>query len=693
MGLTCANVHVFAPGLSAAADVDKLMDIAGQRLGCERVENEADADRALAVLHAPPWLTILDPASAGAIEKESIDLAKQFSASSGGPVLIASVHDSDFFSFLLFEKGKQVDGYTSSAEFFQYSYKKWSLKKRAQEWSRCFGQPLNETDLREITRPSGLFADDSLLRLCSLLGIPANQGAMTVSDLDRPQTPAVTRYRFRLRAGGPAGGAGVTQLNAPSPKIASDADPIEKLTLLKSTSWFLHFELSSGMEGFHEPVLEIAGSAVDQGLLEVKNATGLWYRRKGNRPEEIRKGTFHLVEEQVDGRRVVRAKLAGMSAPRSTLKPNTPIVLSIDTQIRGSVAGAGELRLILAPSAESTKRVALWPAYQTIVVAPRWVPLGFDREGALPFLVLNLKKLNCPTILSGVVIVEEQGEGPRQEKSLLLLPSSIDAPVEKQVEDSIETLERVRPLLEHWLTVMGARSPSHVRTVSLGQMNPASFNIPKKKSVLPVAEIGTGKKWLSLFRKSKALLSLFVEVVDEQTGKPRSGAAVQRAWGDTRETLHVSFWVDAPADGAATGVVNADREFLTELIDAAFSRMTGLQGWVAHWDWVPRFSTGDENEYTPYEDVYSLGPANESTVGAGGFMMRAWCSRYLRGLSERLWLGKALRARISEAELASVARTTAIGPSALRLDLLPGLGLNPLEMVLRPILPSTVAAR
>ena len=127
---------------------------------------------------------------------------------------------------------------------------------------------------------------------------------------------------------------------------------------------------------------------------------------------------------------------------------------------------------------------------------------------------------------------------------------------------------------------------------------------------------------------------------------------------------------------------------MTRLIDAAFQNAGALQGWIANWDWIPRFSMGEENNYTPYEAAHAVdNPASERDLAGDGYMHTAWCSRHLRGISDRLWLGEPLLAAIGRDQLSAAACLTEVAESAVRIDLLPDHTLNQLEEILQPLLP------
>ena len=113
-----------------------------------------------------------------------------------------------------------------------------------------------------------------------------------------------------------------------------------------------------------------------------------------------------------------------------------------------------------------------------------------------------------------------------------------------------------------------------------------------------------------------------------------AGASVQRTCedsdGNVEGTIHLAFWRRCLPDGESEEAERDARRRLTILIDSAFETMDGLQGWIARWDWIPRFTMAEENNYTPYEDAYAMGsPSAEPEDGSGGYMDVKWCRRHL----------------------------------------------------------------
>lgn len=187
MGLTCANIHVFSGVLTGTGptETDQLIGQAGQRLGYEAATPRGPGERQLTAVAGSMWTTVLESEGAGLVTEALIDLARELSTVSAGPVLIGSVYDSDEFALLVFERGKQVDGHASADQLVPIRFKKWPANRRSQEWSRLFGKILTAADLQKVLKPTGSFADDQLLQLGRLLAIPPAQTALVWKDLDR----------------------------------------------------------------------------------------------------------------------------------------------------------------------------------------------------------------------------------------------------------------------------------------------------------------------------------------------------------------------------------------------------------------------------------------------------------------------------------------------------------------------------
>jgi hypothetical protein len=120
-------------------------------------------------------------------------------------------------------------------------------------------------------------------------------------------------------------------------------------------------------------------------------------------------------------------------------------------------------------------------------------------------------------------------------------------------------------------------------------------------------------------------------------------------------------------------VASAEAE-LVRLIEGLHSGTNGLQAFVARWAWAPRRSV----DSSPYE--LACGVHGQTTT------TRAWCTRFLRAVTPRLWLGPEILSHVDKDALGRVADLTASG-SGLRLTLRASSSLAQLEEALAPVLP------
>jgi hypothetical protein len=107
------------------------------------------------------------------------------------------------------------------------------------------------------------------------------------------------------------------------------------------------------------------------------------------------------------------------------------------------------------------------------------------------------------------------------------------------------------------------------------------------------------------------------------------------------------------------------------------ARGGGFQAFIARWNWSTFYQGGAQ--LTLYE--HACGVHGQCTTG------RAWCSRWLRAATERIWLGPELLARLPDRDaLESICELTSIG-DGMRVVLRPTATLDDLEHTLAAILP------
>jgi hypothetical protein len=139
---------------------------------------------------------------------------------------------------------------------------------------------------------------------------------------------------------------------------------------------------------------------------------------------------------------------------------------------------------------------------------------------------------------------------------------------------------------------------------------------------------------------------------------------------------HLGLWMDVR--GASAEAARGAAVRLGDLVDEAMAAGAGIQAILGRWAWQPAFGA----DCTPYEQA--CGVHGQCTT------LREWCTRYLHGVTDRVWLGPALLARVDRGALSQVATLEDAGAGA-RVELQEGRALADLERALEPILPTADA--
>lgn len=356
MGLTCASLHLFG-----SANLDQLAQALAERLDCDRVDSSDAADRDIAAIAASPWISFFDLSIPNMVTEELTDLGKQLSAVCGRPVMLTAVWDSDVFGFLVFEHGKQVDGYTSGRGLLPGRVKRWRLEKRAVEWSRAFQCDVSVDALSRLTQEGKLFAEDQLSRLADLLNLPIRIALSTAKDLASAPLPNQRRFYFRSRPSS-AHALPITQT------LAYKGAKLTKQIVVRQED-FGSFEINGPAAAFVDPVFEFAGSAIDSEIVMLTEAHAFWSQGI----DHILAGgavrfIAEITKEDSDGRRRSRALLKGLSAQQHSFPPRKKSILSFCFTLRGVSLGTGEIQVNCRPSPQASESFPLRPQFLVEVI-------------------------------------------------------------------------------------------------------------------------------------------------------------------------------------------------------------------------------------------------------------------------------------------------------------------------------------
>lgn len=586
----------------------------------EELPAGSPADRTIVV-----WA---DPESAWtAVADTQFGEAKKFAAAlsreTGAATVAVGVFDSDDAWLRLCRNGKAAD---------ILSLRGKTPRGRPERWAEELRPPATPQDFLEQLSGETLFVEQRVSRAAELLGATAAQCLSRADELDESSGPML-RLGFRsllLPEKREAEGPPVLTLHDRLAGIEAGAgDSLQQLSMSVRNAG----GASRGVE------VRLEGDAIERGLLEEASVTVVRFLG----PNETERVTPPFVEA------TARAEAAVVPAGPASMEPAllgkmlmadpslfTKGRLWINFTMRAAKAGEGQLRVRVLPLANPEGQ-AVWEAPVRVSAALR-KPLRSVETGSL-----YARKLATPATLVGLAVLDGQ--------AATALPLAQEA-------------------IHRWIERLGAREGRwrlHWKMLQLDAPRDTLIAGSKpagdkawKKAMDKLEEHGS--VWAALYPDKEEREAGMGFLFEGGTGTP-GAAAMARA-------PHLGFWTDLrgldPADQQRL------RDGLIEIIDNTAEAAPLLQGFVARWE-NPEGLSADN---TLYE--LSCGIVGQCVQG------RQWCGRWLRAVSDTLWLGPSLREFLGD--LDAVTEIEAVG-SASRLMLRPELSLDQLEEALAAILP------
>ncbi|XSG73974.1 hypothetical protein ACP8Y2_17495 [Herpetosiphon llansteffanensis] len=210
-----------------------------------------------------------------------------------------------------------------------------------------------------------------------------------------------------------------------------------------------------------------------------------------------------------------------------------------------------------------------------------------------------------------------------------------------------------------------------------------------RRTRLRTQTIPAGKRWNQLQKLLQATTMILLEretplSIQDTTrstrrlGEGMIGGTLERDSVFLHEsnqviTPQMSFWVDLdtiPQVHHAELVAQ-----LTEIVETLFTSQQGMQAYLAKWDTVP-----DGLDSTAYELI--------GDVDGQITMSQSWCSQFLRAVTERMWLGPALLAKIENPEALADHGSIHQLSNGIRIDVESIPQLHALETMLTPLIPT-----
>lgn len=653
MGTFASSIQIYMGDRSASETHSQLLkwirkNAHSQGYKAVGLDGKADIDRHVTIgpLDKGPWLSFYDSAMSHSEAAESI--SKKLKAT----VVVISLNDSDVLQLYVYKNGIQVDQYDSYPE---YSGEKLTKEQRAllkgnlEQWKELLLPGVKAAQLRKAWDSKPLFADDILIATAQSLGMDVN---LVLATPDIESYEGITRLAFQLE-------------ETPDYRIKAEGPPKFQLHsygdhLFVSEGDHVDIQMSVyNKGGAADGLLVVAmGEAIEQGFIEIESVRVLTHKNDGF---ETVDASFELTPIVADGKQVMvhLASLPDFRLPQGVVggmnqywgsnwhqasEANQKTSVSAYIKCKALKTGKSKITVGLVPTTNSSGQAMLRVAFDISPHSRR--PL--QSSDSMPSHYLRMM------------------EHPRRLVSLVSLGL-----------DQKASAEIAANAIEKW----------HKAIVSLGQgqydvvVFSGAAERPHTKKV-KADKFLNNKQWAECRKDlstapvvTATLPSGIVDPngppIDVGSGFTFGPGLFSSFHGAEHFSPHLGFWADLRASGT-----EGLEEILRAIIDEVMVDAAGYQAFIARWDWAPQAAV----ESTPYE--ISCGINGQCTT------LHEWCSKFLRGVSQELWLGAPLLERLtSQQEIESVAILRQVG-SGLHLTLKQDADLSKLESVLQPLLPS-----
>jgi len=198
MGTTCASFHLMCSPSHAVKAVAR----AYGKLGYERLKKPAAGGGKQVILfavHGESYVSVYDSTNADLDSGELKDAALAASKLLKAGAVMTSLYDSDAYEFVVFNNGRQVDLLMTDTEGYAGPLKRLSGRARGTQWSNIFRRSLTSEVVAEASRSRSAFAEDAVVALSGLIGLPGDRPQRHYRDF-AADGDAVTPLYFAKKA-------------------------------------------------------------------------------------------------------------------------------------------------------------------------------------------------------------------------------------------------------------------------------------------------------------------------------------------------------------------------------------------------------------------------------------------------------------------------------------------------------------
>jgi hypothetical protein len=691
MGTTSATLHIALP-YGKSPDQSEALLKAYARLGWAPPKQGEAATRSVRLArNATPFVSIHDSACEDLDDGTLKQLAALVSKELKTAAIVATVHDSDVFEFLLYFEGQQVDAITDSADGLDAGVKSLSGKRQGNKWLEALGRAwaLNLAGGPRPTSAAGVdafvarakaigqmktaFSEQKLEVWCELAGLPAAaasaRGADRESDGD-----VVARLDLAPSATGP---------KARVSKAAAE----KSATPAGRTLIYEHSPDDHPYHGYF-PAAWPMPPASNQGFSWGVSCRDGGIDKFAFRVEIDRDGAFSLSElsvvarpfhnGQITSERVVAAAEKTFSKPEAT-EAATFILDAPDFHVPPPAEGSRSQALLLLKArvqagwqGEFTLKPTLvadgvelaLPPLRVAVTVPDWNPRIVEGVKLDVLRLVRVLRLNRPSVHSAVAILP--GDDARTwDWARSLIEAALPPPNGKNTLVALDTQKHLSP----------------------------SFKVPKSHAELALDGVTRAPAWTKLFDPAQDFQTVRIGLTRVGAPWPYAGFSVQTTLrsglrkqaldaGSDSPATAIALW--AIADPKARDALGVDWTSVAATFRHFLREAGALQAWLADGAWIPEFDTYEDFHQTLYENISLVDWFRSGRQGSCAGQL--WSRRRLRFVSHRLWLGVDLAAAVDRTALAEVADVVPVR-EGFEVALKPGVELRALEQALWPILP------
>lgn len=617
-----------------------------------------------------PWVAVYDETTRGHTNREVAQyLSKELSTIAIG----VGINDGDVLILDYFRDGRLVDQFDNMPDYPVESTPR-RLKAYAgkpERWAGLLVEGKTPDDLRRLFERRPIDMVESLIDLGELIGLNPDRCAAGEQELhDLP----VTRLLFKSTLPAPW-----DDLPGGPPRLALGTQTLVDTVFVGETFNLMHVLTNYGGPGTGISVVAW-GPAIDEGLVG---------------PESVELTTIEMATGRMD------SDLRAFERRPSTLEGHTIETSAADfpgQAIRQGIPRVDSAMLAGVTTMRQQMRISQMQFTPQLRVMLKFRPL---KEGRANLMIGYVPAENPQEGQTGVQLPLTAEHKPRTP-----LRMGADAPAgkpQRAMLDASAALAWARKL-ETPRTLIGMASLSAdraacariaaaaferwSRVIAPGGKGSYDVHVATdplqhgRRHKLKVKDIPAGAAWQTdpaLLATCEHLYAALPTGLLPDSGAPiplTSGFMLEASsmsyrYGSERVAVQLAFWLCLGWPKAPDPEL-AQRE-LAAILDGLLADGAGYQGFIARWDWEPRILTT-----TLYEQV--------SGIRNPGTASHLWCSRFLRAVSERLWLGPDLLARLGDTgALAALGSLTPVG-KGLRFELAAGASLDALEKALSPLL-------